>query len=419
MRVEIPYGDGFLPVDLSRYRSVELVHQRTAVEIPDLEILVHNELSASGFLSKLLKSDSQMNSTVLVLDSPHRLAGIATILRSIIGALSASSIPSESISLLLFVPEYFTHRIQEIIAQLGNPERSGCQIHVHDPANASTTRHIGDCPLNGFPVYINSLYLDAAHRLIVSPVFQSIFTGSSGGYSSLVPGISGAKTAYHVQRLMALHPSDVFNCNEHVCSSIQIAGQMAPAGTAMSIVQDAYGHTAHIGVGEIHSTWLDASNLASGLANAKIERRADVSIVGTGGPNTDITLFEAVESLHAGVASTRTGGTIVLVAECSGGIGPEGFINALTDAESERDIHVKAEMSFEPGMERALLFRRVLDTRKLILCSRLRESLVVERLGCEAVRDPQEGIESALRSYGTSARIAVIKSGAVANPMTG
>lgn len=419
MRVDIPYGDGFLPVDLSRYKSVEMVHPMIAVEMPDLEMVIHNALSASGFLSQILKSDPQMSSTVVLLDSPHRLAGIATILRSVIRELSACSISSENISLLLCVPDYFTRRIEEITAQLGNPERSGCKINIHDSGNASMTRHIGDCPLNGFPVYLNSLYLDAAHRLIVSPVFQSSLTGSSGGYASLVPGISGAKTAHHIGRLMALHPGDVFNCNERVCSSIQIAGQLAPAGTAMSIVQDAYGHTVHIGVGEIHSTWMDASNLASGLASTNIERRADVSIVSTGGPNTDITLFDAVESIHAGVASTRTGGTIILVAECSGGVGPEGFIDALAGAKSERDIHVRAETSFEPGMERALLFRRALDTRSLILCSRLRESLIVERLGCEAVSDPQDGVDSALRSYGASSRIAVIRNGAVVNPISG
>ena len=419
MRVDIPYGNGFLPVDLSRYKSVEMVDPMSAVEMPDLEMIIHNTLSASGFLSQILKSDPHMGSTVIVLDSPHRVRGIATILRSVITELSASSIPPENISLLLCIPDYFAHRIQETTTQLGNPERSGCKVHIHDSGNASMTRHIGDCPLNGFPVYLNSLYLDAAHRLLVSPVFQSNLTGSSGGYAALVPGISGAKTAHHIRRLMALYPSDVFNCNERVCSSIQVAGQLAPAGTAMSIVQDAFGHTVHIGVGEIHSTWVDASNLASGLASTNIERRADVSIVGTGGPNTDITLFEALESLHAGVASTRTGGTIILVAECSGGVGPEGFIDALAGAKSERDIRVRAETSFELGMERALLFRRALDNRNLILCSRLRESLIVERMGCEAVSDPQEAVESALRSYGASSRIAVIRNGAVVNPTLG
>ena len=419
MRVDIPYGNGFLPVDLSRYKSVEMVDPMSAVEMPNLEMVIHNALSASGFLSQILKPGLQMNSTIIVLDSPHRVRGIATILTSVLAELSASSIPRENISLLLCIPDYFAHRIQEITTQLGNPERTGCKVHIHDSGNASKNRHIGDSPLNGFPVYLNSIYLDAAHRLIVSPVFQSSFTGSSGGYASLVPGISGAKTVHHIRRLMALHPSDVFNCNERVCSCIQSAGHLAPTGTAMNIVQDAYGHMVHVGVGEIHSTWMNASNLASGFANTSIERRADVSIVSTGGSNTDITLFEAVESLHAGVASTRTGGTIVLVAECAGGAGPEGFIDALAGAKSERDIRVRAETSFELGMERALLFRRVLESRKIILCSRLRESLIVERFGCEAIRDPQEGIESALRSYGADSRIAVIKNGAVINPVYG
>ena len=62
-------------------------------------------------------------------------------------------------------------------------------------------------------------------------------------------------------------------------------------------------------------------------------------------------------------------------------------------------------------MEKAWYFRKLLSSRKVIICSRLRESMVNERLLCDAVKDPQEGLELARLYTGLDAGISIIPDG--------
>ena len=82
-------------------------------------------------------------------------------------------------------------------------------------------------------------------------------------------------------------------------------------------------------------------------------------------------------------------------AECEGDVGPKGFIRGITEFSSEEEVLTAAETDFEFGLEKARFFWNVLSSRKIVICSRLRESLVEERLHCTAVKDPQEGLEAA------------------------
>ena len=68
-------------------------------------------------------------------------------------------------------------------------------------------------------------------------------------------------------------------------------------------------------------------------------------------------------------------------------------------------------MEFKVGMEKAWYFRKLQNSRKVIICSRLRESMVNERLLCDAVKDPQEGLELARHYIGLDAGISIIPDG--------
>ena len=76
-----------------------------------------------------------------------------------------------------------------------------------------------------------------------------------------------------------------------------------------------------------------------------------------------------------------------------------------------------SETNFELGMDRTRFLCRILESRNLIICSRLRESLVTERFQATPVRDPQEGLELAVKRVGTNSRIVLIENGSNMNPI--
>jgi hypothetical protein len=83
----------------------------------------------------------------------------------------------------------------------------------------------------------------------------------------------------------------------------------------------------------------------------------------------------------------------------------------MSEYSSEDEVLTAVETNFEMGMEKARFFWNVLSSRKIVICSRLRESLVEERLHCTAVKDPQEGLEAAQSMLASSKKVAILNDG--------
>jgi nickel-dependent lactate racemase len=183
-------------------------------------------------------------------------------------------------------------------------------------------------------------------------------------------------------------------------------------------VQDREGTLAQLGIGNLRSTWSDTLETCSRLSTVKVERRADIAIVCPGRPNLDTTLYDATSCLYSALECTRAGGMIVLVAECPRGVGPDGFLKGVGGYSSSAELSVDAVPRFEFGMERAPLFWKALESRELVLCSRLRESLVSEHFHCIGVRDLQDAVTLASEKFGYDGRVALLPSGSYTVPQT-
>ncbi|MFW9851134.1 MAG: hypothetical protein ACFFF4_18560, partial [Candidatus Thorarchaeota archaeon] len=231
------------------------------------------------------------------------------------------------------------------------------------------------------------------------------------GVSTIALGISDMTTSLKLQKLIFRRDILPKPANDDLNRALSDVTDFCPPELSINTVHDNHGNMAQIVVGDVHNSWRKASKFSNELAEVKLSRRADIAIVGAGGRGFDGTLYEAIPSLYAGLVATRTGGSIIFVAECPHGPGYEGFVKGISSIDSEKDLQVFGETNFEFGMDRSRFFWRVLESRKLIICSRLRESLVSEKLHAMAVRDPQEGLEIAVKKYGTQSKIIIIENG--------
>ena len=187
--------------------------------------------------------------------------------------------------------------------------------------------------------------------------------------------------------------------------------QLAGLDFTINSVSDWQGNLAHIVAGDPFSSWKSGVTYSTSLARAEYHRRADIVIVSAGGSPYDTTLYDAIDSLYPACEATEHGGSIVLVAECGGEVGPKGFIRGMSEFASADEVLTDSETNFEIGLEKARFFWNVLSSRNVVICSRLRESLVEERLHCNAVKDPQEGLEVAQSLLASSKKVAVLNDG--------
>jgi nickel-dependent lactate racemase len=248
-------------------------------------------------------------------------------------------------------------------------------------------------------------------KIGLGAIRSNIFVGATGGRMSVLPHCSGIKSVTRNSKLQATRSVGPFETNSAVCTDLTEASQLAGLDFIINAVPDWQNNLNEIVGGNPYSAWEQGVRLSKRITESYYKRKADIAVVSASGSIYDHTLFDAVDALYAGKEATEHGGIIVLIAECADGPGPDGFMKGVSECSSSKEVSILAETSFELGMEKSRFFWDILNSRKVIICSRMRESLVTERFHSSAVKDPQEGYELARSLIVSSPSIAVIPYG--------
>jgi nickel-dependent lactate racemase len=411
MRVDLRYGEGALPMELSDRFSLEQVTPQIVTEYPDMasELLrvIESPVDSLPFSHRV----SDVDSIVIVVNQVENQVLIEELLNSLLNSVETFAFNPDNVTIIY--PVALGSRIlkTKVDAFLGSPESRGHTLILHKPLDVATTKLVGETPTHSTPVYINEVYLCADMKIGLGEIRPDAFYGATGGRMSVIPSVSGKRTIKRNSRLRAKGPIGQFNLETPSCVDMLEITQLAGLDFIVNSVSDWQNNLAHIVAGEPHSSWLSGVEAAKSIAKADYSRHADIAIVSAGGNPYDSTLYDAIDSLYPAHEVTEHGGAIVLVAECRDGVGPKGFVQGMSEFSSEPEILLATETNFEIGMEKARFFWNILNSRNVVICSRLRGSLVEERLHCTAVRNPQDGLEAAQNMLASSKKVTILSNG--------
>jgi nickel-dependent lactate racemase len=408
MRVDLRYGEGFLPLELDSSAEnitpqIVDVHPNTSAEL--LRVL-ENPIDSRPF-SELV---SEANSISIVINRIEHTELVRNLLHFLLNSVETFSFNPDDITILYPLNPDIRVTSVEIDEMLGSPESRGHSLVLHD-SRIKDHKLIGETPSHSTPVVVNERFLCADVKIGLGEIRPDLFTGASGGRMSVLPHVSGDRTIRRNAKLRSVHNFGPFVISTPSCIDMIEASQLAGLDFIANYVADWQGNVAHIFAGDPYTSWSTGVDAAESIAHAGFSRRADIAIVSAGGSPCDLTLYDAIDSLYAACEVTENGGAIVLVAECSNDVGPRGFLRGVSDYSTTNEVSAAAETGFELGFEKAMFLWNVLDSRKLVICSRLRRSLIEERFHSISVKDPQEGIESAKSLLASSKKIAVIPNG--------
>jgi nickel-dependent lactate racemase len=413
MRVNLRYGDGSLPIELDS--SVVTVEPKTIEGHPgpssELLRVLENPIDSRP-LSEIV---SEANSISIVVNKVEHNKLVQDFLHFLLNSVETFSFNPDEITVLYSIDVDKRVPSDVIDELLGSPQSRGHSLVLHD-ASSKDHKLVGETPTFSTPVAANERFLCADVKIGLGEIRPDVFAGATGGRMSVLPYVSGSRTIRQNSKLRLLQDAAPFTTSTPSCIDMIEASQLGGLDFIANYVADWRGHVAHIFAGNPYSSWELGVDAAKQLAHADISRRADIAIVSAGGFPCDLTLFDAIDSLHAACEVTEYGGAIILVAECSNDVGPTGFLRGVSDFSSAEEVSIAAETGFEVGFEKAKFLWKVLDSRRLVICSRLRRSLVEERFHSISVKDPQEGLEVAKGLLTSSKRIVVLSDGIRAVP---
>jgi nickel-dependent lactate racemase len=411
VRIDLRYGAGFLPLEIPQRFAADVVTPRTIIEQRDLMHEVNRTLESPPDSEPLSEMMKNAETVAVVVNSEQDVGLNRRLLDILLGILETTMTDPGNVTILFSSDAGTNAKHSDTDRMLGEPTARGHHLLLHDANEAEALCYLGDTATYSTPVTVNRALAEADFRIGIGTIRCNVFVGSTGGRMSVMPHACGFKTIARSTKLQATHPVGPFMIGSAACVDMDEISRIANLDFILNAVPDWQDNIAAIIAGEPYRSWSRGVNVAKALTEIPVQHRADIAVVSPGGESSDSTLYDAVDSLYAAHEATEYGGTILLVAECVDGPGRIGFLKGVSECKSASEVEIAAETGYESGMEKARFFWSILASRSLIICSRLRESLVTERLHGMAVRDPQEGLELARSKIVSTPRVAVIPQG--------
>jgi nickel-dependent lactate racemase len=194
----------------------------------------------------------------------------------------------------------------------------------------------------GTPVEVNRALVEHSHVILTGAINFHYFAGFTGGRKSVCPGLASSRTitATHMQafdfetggRRAGVGTGRLDgNAVHEECE--RVAAEVAPSFLINTVV-DERGRAVRAYAGDWRVAHRRACAEFAETHTIKIEEKRAVVVASCGGAPHDINVIQAHKALDMATYACREGGAIILVAECTEGLGRADFINWFDAADS-------------------------------------------------------------------------------------
>jgi nickel-dependent lactate racemase len=414
MRVTLDYGRTGLSVELppQTYGPLDI---RPAAPLADPDAEIRRVLRAPTGSPPLTEmARGRRDACILICDVtrpvPNRL-----LLPPILETLVAAGIPRERI-LILIATGLHRPNVGAELEEMVGPEIAGqWRIENHHGEILEEHAYLGTSP-RGVPMWIDRRYVAAELKITTGLIEPHLMAGYSGGRKVICPGIAALETVkvWHGPHFLEHPRADcgLLEGNPVHEENTYIAKQ-AGCDFIVNVCLDGARRVTWVGGGDMEAAWLEGVRFCEAHAVATVPTPMDVVVTSSAGYPLDTTWYQAVKGLVGALPIVKQGGTIVLAASLSEGLGSPPFQRLLRE---------------NPDLE--LFKQRILGKDYFVMDQWQLEEFAKVRAKCrvkvvssgvtaETLRqchvEPAASVEAAvadcLRDYGPEARLAVIPKG--------
>jgi Uncharacterized conserved protein len=237
------------------------------------------------------------------------------------------------------------------------------------------------------------------------------YAGYGGGGKSILPGVSSEKSILSFHSFYSkLFEGDPLSgrANSPARKNIEEAARIAGLDFILNVVLNSKKEIVAAVAGDFIEAHRKGTEIVDSMYKVPIEP-ADAVIVSCGGSPKDINLFQVTKSLENAVFAVKKGGSIVLVAECTEGIGDKVYERWSIECKTPEEAIQKFKKCFEFGGHKAATVGKAAKNFKLYLVSKLPETKSRNAFFIP-VRNIEEALEKIL-SENPDAKIHIMPNG--------
>jgi lactate racemase len=350
---------------------------------------------------------------ILVNDST-RLARSEMFLPLLIDELCLAGIREKDIFIVFANGSHRNMDEKEMQALVGEKTASRVSLYNHDSRIEENLVFKGITSF-GTPVYVNKMVAEADRRILTGSVVHHFFAGFGGGRKALVPGVAGWETIRKNHSLLlddractgALDGNPV---HEDLLEAAQFVGADFLLNTVLNEDKNIIG----IFAGDMVKAHQAACEMVDWVNGVKIDRLYDVVIASAGGYPKDINLYQAHKTLDNALEAMKPGGRMVLLAQCSEGVGSAIFEEWAGKFNTFREMEEALRNEFVLGGHKAYTVAKLLLKGTVYLVSGLDRQFAAS-VGFVPVSSVDEALEQ-IYSDGEKPSTCIISQGSLVLP---
>jgi nickel-dependent lactate racemase len=263
--------------------------------------------------------------------------------------------------------------------------------------------------IRGTPVEIFEEVTKSDILIATGNIEYHYYAGYSGGAKAVLPGVSSQRSVNTNHKLMIDPRAVSGRADSPVRQDFEEAAKVAGLDFILNVVLNSKKEIVKAVAGDYIKAHRAGVDVVDRMYRKNV-KPAEIVITCAGGRPKDLNLFQAQKALDNAKGAATPGGTIILVAECSEGMGHPVFERWAKEAECAEDCIERFGREYEFGGHKAALLAKESLEHNIILVSALpREIAQMCFFQPEATLD--EALAAAQDRHGKDARMLVIPYG--------
>lgn len=415
MQVTLDYGRTGLAVTLPDDRLIAPpLTIKDAPPLPDPAAALEEALRNPTGTRPLAELARGKKSACVVVCDITRPVPNKLILPPVLRTIEAAGVPRDAITILVATGLHRPNEGDELVELVGEEVARGYRCENHFGKDRDSHEYLGTTP-RGVPAWIDRRYTQAELKITTGLIEPHLMAGYSGGRKVICPGIVGLDTVkvWHGPRFLEHPRADcgIVEGNPVHEENTRIA-QMAGCDFIVNVCIDGKRRVTWLGAGDMIAAWERGVQFCRDTVKAGVPQPCDVVVTSCAGYPLDTTWYQAVKGLTGAMPIVKPGGTIVLAASLTEGLGSPEFVRQLDEYEAGgRYDAPSASDTCEMDEWQLVMMKKVVARCRVKVVTDGLPADVLRRCRVEPAASVEEAVSESLAEYGPGARVAVIPKG--------
>jgi nickel-dependent lactate racemase len=422
-RFRLDYGRTGLDVEIPADRVVGPLEIRDVPPLADPERIVPEKLAhPTGTLPLGELARDKQSACILICDITRPVPN-ALLLAPILRTLGEAGVPRQKTLLLVATGLHRPSTEAERLEMLGSELVEAYRVEDHHGTVLEEHSYLGTTE-RGVPAWIDSRYVQSELKIATGLIEPHLMAGYSGGRKLICPGIAALETVkvWHGPRFLEHPKADCgyLEGNPVHEENTRIA-RMAGCDFIVNVTMDKDRRVTSVVAGDMEAAFLEGVRFIESVVKARVDAPVDVVVTSSAGYPLDTTFYQAVKGLTGCLPIVKQGGTIILAASLSEGIGSPEFATLFRENPS-LDLFMERILSKDYFVLDQWQLEELVKVRRKARVKVVSDGLPASVLGglfVEPAETVEQAVAESLAEYGPEARVAVIPKGPYVLPVLG